>query len=116
MISQKELPGYIAENIPELSQLCKTEKGNVYNIVRHLFNYTKSHVVKHNMDAAKHCMRLAEQLYHKGNQAVKNAVENVFVYSFTHGFFYDRRQEQQLKEIIPLSLYEIYNRQLMAHL
>lgn len=116
MINEKELPGFISENMPELSHLCDGEKNNVYGIVRQLFNHTLSLVIQQNLDAAKRCMDIAEQLYNTGNHAVKNAIENIYVYCFTRGFFAGSKDSKEIQKIIPLSLYELYNRQLTAHL
>jgi len=118
MISQQDISEYVVTEMPELSDVCSKEKSRtVYDVVRHLLRYTKSQVIKHNMEAAKKCMALAEQLYQKGNSAVKNAIENVFVYSFSHAFFHDAEQEKEVLHIVPPSLYKIYRNQLInSHL
>jgi len=118
MITQLELPKYIAHEMPELSGICDKEKSrNVYDIVRHMLKYTKSQVIKHNLNAAGKCMALAEQLYNKGNNAIKNAIENVFVYSFSHAFFQDENEKKEVMAIVPPSLYKLYKQQVInSHL
>jgi hypothetical protein len=118
MISQKDLPGYIEKSIPELSGICEKEKcKTAYDFVRQLLKYTSRHVIKHNMKIARQCMAIAEQLYKKGNKTIKNAIENIFVYSFTHTFFHDESRRKELVKIVPDSLYELYKKQVIySHL
>jgi len=118
MISQEDLSEYIEQEMPELSGICDRKKSrNVYDIVRHMLKYTQLQVIKHNLNAARKCMALAENLYHKGNNAIKNAIENVYVYSFSHAFFHDIDQRDEMMAIVPSSLYKIYKNQVInSHL
>ena len=118
MISQQELPGYIDKTMPELSGICNQEQcRNAYDIVRQMLKYTTAQVVQHNISAAKQCLKLAESLYRKGNATIKSAIENVYVYSFSHAFFHDERKRKELLEIVPVSLYELYKKQVInSHL
>jgi hypothetical protein len=118
MINQENLPGYIGKEIPELSGICEQENcRNVYDIVKQMLRYTTAQVLTHNISAAKQCLCLAEKLYKKGNAVVKNAIENVFVYSFSHAFFHDSRKRKEVMDIVPASLYELYKKQVInSHL
>ena len=118
MISQDELTGYVENAIPELTGIIeKSNCRNAYDIVRQLFKYTTTQVVKHNLAAAKKCFSLAEQLYTMGNTAIRNAIENVYVYSFSHAFFYDEARRKEVLELVPSSLYDLYKKQVInSHL
>ena len=118
MISQQDISDYIGQEMPELSDVCSKEKSRtVYDVVRHMLKYTKSQMIRHNLAAAKKCMMVAEHLYQKGNNAIKNAIENVFVYSFSHAFFHDADQMKEVLEIVPPSLYKLYRNQVVnSHL
>ncbi len=118
MISQQDISEYIGQEMPELSDICSREKSRtVYDVVRHMLKYTKTQMIRHNLIAAQKCMALAEQLYYKGNNAVKNAIENVFVYSFSHAFFHDADQMKEVLDIVPPSLYRLYRAQVVnSHL
>ena len=118
MISQENLEEYIEQEMPELSGICDKKKSrNVYDVVRHMLKYTRSQVIKHNLNAAQKCMTLAETLYHKGNNAIKNAIENVYVYSFSHAFFHDVDQKDEVMTIVPPGLYRMYREQVInSHL
>jgi len=118
MISQEELPVFIEKSIPELLGVIKKNKcTNTYDVVRQMLTYTTSQVVKHNIADAKKCMTLAALLYQKGNIDVKNAIENVYVYSFSHAFFHDEDKRKEMMAIIPMQLYELYKKQVInSHL
>ena len=118
MIDQTELPGYIKKTLPELSGICEKENcRNAYDIVREMLKYTTSQVLEHNMKAAKSCLLLAANLYSKGNAVVKNAIENVYVYSFSHAFFHDDKRRKEILAIVPDSLYSLYKKQVInSHL
>ena len=117
MLSQQDLSEYLEKEMPELTGMNNKDKQSVYDIVRHMLKYTKSQVIRHNLNAAKKCMAVAEQVYYKGNNAIKNAIENVFVYSFSHAFFHDEEKRKEVIDIIPEFLYKLYKRQLVnSHL
>ncbi|MBC7555196.1 MAG: hypothetical protein H7257_14600 [Taibaiella sp.] len=117
MIQQQELPELIEDSIPELSGICKRAKcKNAYDIATQMLKYTSQKVVNSNLAAAQDCCQLAEQLYKKGNNIIRNAIENVFVYSLTHTFFHEE-DKNKVNDILPASLYELYRKQLLySHL
>ena len=118
MIQQQELPEFIELSIPELSGQCKRAKcRNAYDIAKQMIKYTNKSIVESNVDAAKKCLILAEQLYKKGNAVIKNSIENVFVYSLTHTFFHEEIKKEKIMAILPASLYELYKKQVIySHL
>jgi hypothetical protein len=119
MIDQQELPELIEQEIPELStELCDKEKcNNAYRTLHILRDYTRKQVNSGDMSAVKRCFRLADKIYTKGNEAVKNAVENVYVYSFSHFLFHDDDRRKLFMRIVPLSLYTLYVKQMLhSHL
>lgn len=118
MLTQQDLPEFIESEIPELSGICdKDQSRNVYDVIRHLMKYTKSQLIRHNLNAVKKCMGLAEKLYYKGNNAIKNAIENVYVYSFSHAFFHNDEEKKQVMDIVPPNLYKLYQQQVInSHL
>lgn len=118
MINQQELPGYIQQSIPELSGMCnKANCSSPYDIAGQMVKYTTNNILQHDLNHAKECLTLAEHLYLKGNVAIKNAIENVFVYSFSHTFFHDEVKRKKLMDILPASLYKLYKKQVLySHL
>jgi len=115
MIDQSELPEYISKDIPELSAICQAEPcKNAYSVVRLILNFTKQNVIQHNVKVAKKCLQVAEKLYKKGNGVVKNAIENVFIYSFSHTFFHNDEERKEMMAMVPDSLYKVYVQQMLS--
>lgn len=114
MIDNDKLPDYIKGQAPEIAGILKrVGDGNVYHFARQLFKYTVSQILKHNAQGAKRCFLLAEDLYQKGNATVKNAIENVYVYSFSQVIFHDEAKRREVIELVPLTLYHLYKKQVI---
>lgn len=114
MIDQTELPIYMQRVIPELSGSLNNENcKNVYNTVRLLSDYTSTNIVNQNFKNVKKCLAIAEKIYNKGNAAVKGAIENVYIYSFSHMLFKDEAKKRILLGLIPINLYTLYVKQML---
>jgi len=115
MINQIEVPMYLEEEIPELSAALRQSNKflNVYQAMNVFLEYTCKKIKEHNITIVKKCFLLAEMLYDKGNNIVKNAVENVFVFSFSHLPCKDRKETAVIMGLIPGSLYTLYMHQLI---
>lgn len=120
MIIQAQVPDYIGENLPEIkSDLQKAVGANaptVYTAVKCLTDFTRVMVQDHNYPMVRRCLSLAGKLYTKGNDAVKNALENVYVFSFSSLLTgCESFQERNLLQAaIPGSLYQAYMKQVTA--
>jgi hypothetical protein len=109
MINQFEVPMYITEALPEISGDLKVgTTNNAYQQMDILTAFTKKNILEHNYKAVKRSFKLADMLYSKGNMVVKNAIQNVFVYSFTSIFHTCNREKTTVLALLPLSLYTIY--------
>lgn len=115
MINQNELPGYMEKALPELSAaLCEGNNcSSPYRVMNLLKDYTQSQLREGNLNAVKKSFLLAEKLYNKGNTAIKNAIECVYVYSFSHILFGDDHKKKMVLGIIPVSLYTLYVKQML---
>ena len=78
-----------------------------------LARYTRKMINLHDLPAVAKCMRLADKIYSKGNTIVKNAVENVFVYSFS-GLrnCCDQQEWSKVQSGMPMTLYSLYVKQI----
>ena len=109
MINQVELPMYLEDAIPEISHdLVLNCETNAYSAMNTLTAFTSENIEAHNYNVVKRCFLLADKLYSKGNGIVKNAVENVFVFSFTRMFDCFPAEKKQILAILPISLYSLY--------
>ncbi len=112
MINQLEIPMYLEDNVPGITEQLTIANCNVYEIMHTLTDVTCENIKKHDFKMVKKCFNVADKLYCKGNAAVKNAVQNVFVYSFTPMFQKYPEEKKQLLALIPVTLYSLYVAQL----
>jgi len=115
-MNQYEVPACIEDELPEIKDELNiiAPAGNVFKTLQCLSGYTRRMITLHNYSAVRKCFALAEKIYNHGNTMVKNAIENVFVYSFSSMF--NRCEEKEIPVIhamMPLSLYSIYVRQIL---
>ncbi len=76
---------------------------------------TKKCILEGNIKRAEGCFKTADKLLVTGNMIIKNAVENVYVYSLSH--LLDRRDEhyEEVMDVLPLSLKRVYEHQVTAY-
>jgi len=115
-MNQYEVPACIEDELPEIGNELKTvaPSGNVFKILQCLAGYTRRMISMHNYGAVRRCFALAEKIYNHGNTIVRNAVENVFVYSFSS--MLNRCEENEIPVVhamMPVSLYSVYVRQVL---
>ena len=109
MINQLEVPMYLADAIPEIAnEITVNKKCNAFTLMNSLVSVTDKNITKHDFLALKRCFAVADKLYDKGNAVVKNAVQNVFVYSFTKMFACHPAEKREIMAIIPMALYSLY--------
>lgn len=109
MINQLEVPMFLEEAVPNIkSDICDGHCNRAYDLMSSLSAYTCQNITAHDFKTVKRCFQVAEKLYDKGNAVVKNAVQNVFVYSFTNIFQKYPVERQRLMAIMPISLYSLY--------
>jgi hypothetical protein len=56
----------------------------------------------------KRCLELAEELFKKGNEEMKNAVTNVYLYSVSH---YLELNKYSISKLLPVGLHREYVKQ-----
>jgi hypothetical protein len=116
MLDQSEIPAYIARQIPQVGHEM-TRPGmqlTAYQSVQVLTDYTKRMALEHNFKMVGNCMRLMEKLYQKGNAAVRGAVENVFIYSFSSMMCSCNIVEWRIvQSYMPSELYAVYVEQVL---
>jgi len=109
MINQLEIPMYLEEALPEFSDELKAGgQHNAADMVSALTSFTCSKIREHNYSAVRRSFTVAEKLFSKGNEAVKNAIESIFVYSFTRMFMTYPEEKPKLLSLIPMTLYTLY--------
>ena len=114
MITQYEVPDYLARLVP--STMLQPElvhiNMSIYKDLQHFTDYTRQAVDEHNYALVKRCFRLADKLYADGDATVRNAVENIFVFSFSSIIPQSGVERIILKTFIPVKLYSLYVKQI----
>lgn len=116
MMNQYEVPALLADELPAIGADLKQVKplGNVHSSIRILTEYTGQMVSVHQLEVVKHCMRVAEQLYVKGNNLIRNAIENVFVYAISSMRSCCSKPEwQRIQSQMPVTLHSLYVQQVL---
>ena len=115
MLSQNEVPALIAGTLPQIkSDLSNSAKPTAYQSIQVLTDYTKRMALEHNFKMLQNCMALVQTIYEKGNLLVKNAIENVFIFSFSTMLARCNTVEWKIvQSYMPSDLYAIYVQQVL---
>ena len=113
MIDQTEMPDYLKQILPEMStELENNIKKDAFSFMDTLLTFTFKSVREQNYKMVMRCFNTAAKLYEKGNATVKNAVQNVYVYSLTRMFHLFPLQKQDVIALLPFTLLTLYNAQM----
>jgi hypothetical protein len=119
-MNQYEVPAYLQDEIPELKELLVKQgvSSNLfdpYKSVQCLTDFTLKNAHECNIKMLKRCFRAGERLYLKGNEMIKNAVDNVFIFSFSKLFAScaDGRERSKIQAVMPAYLYSAYVHQIL---
>ncbi|WP_153798502.1 DUF7674 family protein [Foetidibacter luteolus] len=110
-MNQYEVPALMADELPEIKTDLKhlPVLGNVNSAMRILADFTSRMIKQGNYVMVRKCMRLADRMYSRGNNLVRTAVENVFVFSFSSLKLSCNRSEWRfLQARMPVTLYSLY--------
>lgn len=114
-MNQYEVPAYLIDNMPEIDEELKqiTPLFNIINSIQCLTNFTRKKIIQHNLKDVKKCFAVVENIYSNGNILVKDAIENIFIYSFTSLLNAGNKEEViQIQAMMPLCLHSAYIRQI----
>lgn len=110
-----EVPAIMEDELPAIKEELKNSNipGNVNAAMHVLVKYTRKMMRLHDLPMVTKCMCLADKIYDKGNTMVKNAVENVFVYSFSGlRSCCNQLEWKSVQSKIPMTLYSLYVKQI----
>jgi len=84
----------------------------VFRAIQELTDQAKQLALQHNFAGLKNCMSRVQKIYRSGNAAVKNAVENIFIFAFSSILPHCNQVEWRLvQSCMPADLYAVYVRQ-----
>jgi hypothetical protein len=116
MMNQFDVPAFIAVKLPQVKQDLRTsgKETTIYQSIQVLTDYTKRMAIEHNFKMVEKCMALVEKIYEKGNTLVKNAVENVFIFSFSSIMtIFNIVEWRIVQSYMPAGLYSLYIQQVL---
>lgn len=109
-----EVSAMIEDEIPAIKkEIASKTIGNANAVMLILARYTRKMISLHDLPAVVKCMHLVDKIYNKGNAIVKNAVENVFIYSFSGiRVCCNKAEWTVIQAKMPMTLYSVYVRQI----
>ena len=116
MITQYEVPVCLIEEVPEIETDLKRSYNtlNVFKSLQCFASFTRNKVVAHDFKVVKKCFSTIDNIYVKGDKAVKDAIENVYVFSLSFIMQGCSREERALlHSMMPLNLYTTYVNQVL---
>ncbi|HWY38958.1 MAG TPA: hypothetical protein VNY73_10395 [Bacteroidia bacterium] len=122
MIIESEVREIISNEFPELKiENSAQARSSIYTTMQCFADFTKDVVQEGDISKVKTCFKIAEKMLDDGNNIVKNAIENVYVYSigtFVYTietiFILSPANCIQLKELFNGSLRKEYYKQVTA--
>jgi len=116
MIIEKQVSEILQKEIPEINSELKklSNPNNIYKTIECFVDFTKQLIWDGNIKAVKCCFKLAEKMLEEGNNTVRNAIENVYVYSLGAVVDLSASTANQLKDGFNGSLRKEYIKQVCA--
>ncbi len=115
MNNQPNLTDEIERSIPALHNALHTPEceRSIYKQVDVLAHYVADKAAHEELAEVKQALYLADNLYEKGGNSVKCAIENVLVYSFSALLMNAGQNRQKLMALIPITLFSLYMKQVI---
>lgn len=103
--------------IPEIrDELQQTRIQNSYHIIEFLTDKIKWMIRQNNTNCVFKCLQKMNELYSDGDQAVKSAIENSFVYSLDNcTAFCNKEYRDTIFNCLSNDLQKVYIRQIYSH-
>lgn len=113
MMNEYEVQVYIDTHLKGIEHHYNSSTGtHLYENMKDMAIYLRKEVALEEWSMVRKIFSTAEHLYERGNSSVKNAIENVFVFSFSSIMPTDKQKRLSIHAIIPCSLYSAYVQQI----
>jgi hypothetical protein len=115
-IKENQVLDLLGNELPDLNtELEKlSNPQNIYVSVKCFAEFTKKLIKSGNLSEVKHCFNLAEKMLLQGNKTVKNAIENVYVFSVSSLLDLASPIGHKIKGMMNKALITEYKRQIYA--
>jgi hypothetical protein len=115
-IMETEILDILGNELPEINEELERlpNAQNIYTTVKCFAEYTKQLINKGNLSEVKHCFNVAEKMLTSGNKVVKNAIENVYIFSISSILDFASPLSNKIKGMMNRRLLSEYKRQVCA--
>lgn len=115
MINESEVDFYIDSQLPNMPHCPHSAKSvsHVYESISGLSDFLKQKFAEHDLVAVKKICYVAEYLYNKDSNTVKNGIEHVFIYSISAIMPAERQARRELQAIMPITIFSVYVQQVL---
>jgi hypothetical protein len=116
LINENAVMELLGNELPSTNELMerKADSSNVYKTIQYFADFTKQLIQNGNFKEVKHCFKIADKMLQQGNSAVKNAIENVFVFSLSSVLDMSNPICDKVKSLLTDSLRKEYQNQVNA--
>jgi len=115
MMNQYEAAHEIVTVMPDASKeiAAAMNMKNPFVVVRLFTRHIQKLVEIHNETMVEKCLKVMDKIYDRGDALLRNAVENVFIFSFDSVLSgCDRTERRKVLSIMPMGLYTVYINQI----
>lgn len=115
-ITENDVLDILGSELPEINPLLEKTAipGSVYNVMQTFVDFTKQLLLTGDLKEVKHCFNIAETLILEGNNTVRNAIENVYVYSIGTVVALSSLKTNALKDLFTGPLRKEFNKQVCS--
>lgn len=110
-MNQNEAIVAVCAALPEVTAAITNEKArsNPFALLRIITEYTRKMAAQHNELMLEKCLQLVDRIYTRGARTIKNAIENIFIFSLDH-ILYPCSAGERARAFskVPVSLYSSY--------
>jgi hypothetical protein len=84
-ITENEVLSLLSNELPQLDAEIKSmsNKVSIYTVINCFADVTKHMAKVGNLKEVRHCFNIAEKIWISGNNTVKNAIENSYLFSLS---------------------------------
>jgi hypothetical protein len=105
-----EAAAFIEQKLPEAHIFEKSGRltFDINKTVSCLTEFIKKRFLENDIATVRKSLDIAETIYTKGDMRVKNAIENILVFSFSGIMLTDNWKRKEFKSLIPVTLFTSY--------
>lgn len=110
-MNQNEAVVAVCAALPEVTATITNEgaRSNPFALVRIITRYTRKMAAQHNELMLEKCLQLVDKVYTQGERAIKNAIENIFIFSLDHILYpCSAGERSRTFSKVPVTLYTSY--------